>query len=464
MGVETRCERSAADRVGQAALWRTRRDRAVEMVIDECRRRAGSVGLLNQKVLDPELIARRLHVLAAHDAPRPNIGVGQRVRRDHKPAVLHRAGVGRGPDDRKCHVLRNSGTVGVAAGERQRVDNRLGLAELQLGKLAFGGAERPLQGKAVVADAQVHMKVAVDRIGQRRNRRGRQAGTVRATDRRQRDRNRGGNVAAERIRERKGAGGGKRRDTVLRHDRALGPTGRVDQIDVCKPIGLIAGQVAGLTAEDPVDPARGDRRAPGAVAVAEVEEGALGQERRRLVHRVVDERVELIVGVAGDQVVGRAGKDDVASVGTDLRPDAGAVRLRVAETDRNLLDRAGLQVLHENVGKLRVAGDEIRRRALEHDVASVSADRRCPAVVGIVIIGIIRRRREGAAVAIAIRRRPGVGIDGCRHSLQPAGDEIVGVDLGLPAGVDLEVLVADVDFRGRGPERDHMAQRVDRRR
>src|SRR5439155_25469907 len=100
---------------------------------------------------------------------------------------------------------------------------------------------------------------------------------------------------------------------------------------------------------------------------------ARGRGRPRL--PVVDEHVGRAVRVAGDEVGRRAVEGDEATIGREDGPCTEAVSLAPARRDAYPLGRARLPVVDEHVGRaVRVAGDQVGRIALERDQAAVGRE------------------------------------------------------------------------------------------
>jgi len=101
--------------------------------------------------------------------------------------------------------------------------------------------------------------------------------------------------------------------------------------------------------------------------------GRRGRGRRN--RPVVDEHVVRAVRVAGDEVGRRAVERDQATVGRKDGPCTGTVSLGPAGGDAHALGRTRLPVVHEHVGRaVRVAGDEVGRRAVEGDEATIGRE------------------------------------------------------------------------------------------
>src|SRR5439155_808180 len=99
--------------------------------------------------------------------------------------------------------------------------------------------------------------------------------------------------------------------------------------------------------------------------------GARGGGGGRRTRPVVDEQVVRAVRVAGDEVGRRAVERDQEAVGREGGPCTGIVSLGPAGGDAHALGRTRLPVVHEHVGRaVRVAGDQVGRRAVEGDEAT----------------------------------------------------------------------------------------------
>ncbi len=207
-------------------------------------------------------------------------------------------------------------------------------------------------------------------------------------------------------------------------------------------VGVAGDHVGGVGLEADVAPVGGDRGDPAAVVAL----GAAGRDADALGHAglsVVDEDVQLAVGVAGDQIGRQAGERDVAAVARDLGQVAEAVRLAPARGDADPLGDAGDPVVDEDVrGGVGVAGDQVGGAADERDIAAVVGDRRRAAAVvaggdpeGLAGKGVLQEHvRAAAAVGIAgLDRLRGRGENDvaaviARRRLVAAGLAVAGVD------------------------------------
>jgi hypothetical protein len=125
--------------------------------------------------------------------------------------------------------------------------------------------------------------------------------------------------------------------------------------------------------------------------------------------QIADEDVELVVGVAGDEVRRVAVEHDEATVAGDRGRDGAQVAGRAVDGGADEADRAALHVAHEHVlGAVAVVGREVGREAVEDDVAAVARDR--DALLVVVEVGRVREAAACGDVDDRSRagRRPGL--------------------------------------------------------
>ena len=103
--------------------------------------------------------------------------------------------------------------------------------------------------------------------------------------------------------------------------------------------------------------------------------GGSANPRDRAGYQVLAEHVGRAIRVAGDEVRGRRREHEVAAVGAEPRAGRVRVGLPAERVGAGPDHSAGGEVLDEHVGDaVRVAGDEVRRRRREGDVPPVRAD------------------------------------------------------------------------------------------
>jgi hypothetical protein len=200
---------------------------------------------------------------------------------------------------------------------------------------------------------------------------------------------------------------------------------------VARAIRVARDEVGGQRVErDPARVGGEDRRATGLVAHVSrsVERDALQRAGCDDLH----ERVEAVVRVAGREVRSAALERDRGTVGRDVGARRVVVALDPIRVDRDVHRRARLPIAQEHVdARVRVERDEVGGRALERDVAAVGGDRR------------VRR------VAVALHSA-GVDADALDRTRHEVLDEHV-----LAA-----VRVVRHQVGGRAPERDEAPVRA----
>ena len=193
--------------------------------------------------------------------------------------------------------------------------------------------------------------------------------------------------------------------------------------------GLAGREVGGGAGEGDPGAVRGEGRAA-AFAVRLLSGRIGGDSGDRAGGEILDEDVEGRVGVAGDEIAGVAGKDDPGAVRRKGELDGKAVRGRAVGGGRQPSDRAGGEILDIPVGRLAPAGDEIGRERREQHLGPVGREQ---TEVGVVV-------RLGAG---GVGRDPGDG----------AGDEILDEEIEAAVGVarhEIVAAAAEQDLRAVG--------------
>jgi hypothetical protein len=185
--------------------------------------------------------------------------------------------------------------------------------------------------------------------------------------------------------------------------------------DVLEGIAVARDEVRGAAVEGHEAPVGGDpgvRALAVALRAAAVDADAHGRPQLA----VAQEDVAHAVGVARDEVRGRAVEGHVAAVGRDRGEEALLVGLGAGAVDADALGRAVQPVAQEDVDEaVEVAGDEVGRGAAVGHVAPVVGDRRIAAVVVPEHAGRVHADHLGrAALAVAqedVAHAVGVGRD-----------------------------------------------------
>ena len=152
------------------------------------------------------------------------------------------------------------------------------------------------------------------------------------------------------------------------------PLSQVAHEDVAGAVGVAADQIAGIAVKCHIAAVGADR---GLLrnAVALHPRCADAHPRRRPLLQIAQEDVGPVVSIAADQVAGKTEKGYVAAVGADrgLRRTGVALQARFAEAHPRR--RALLQVAHKDIGGVvGVAADQVAGKADKRHVAAVGAD------------------------------------------------------------------------------------------
>ena len=158
----------------------------------------------------------------------------------------------------------------------------------------------------------------------------------------------------------------------------------VDDVDVGLAVGVVRDERAtAVELEGDEASVAGDRGRECVVAGAEPGAWALADAPRGVVLAVVDEDVDDVVGVAGDQGRVERREGDEAAVGRDRRLDRVVGALGPVARDADALGHVAVAVVNEDVAAVvAVAGDEVGRVRLEGHDRAVAGDRR---ILGVAV-------------------------------------------------------------------------------